>query len=258
MVQDSRIVSPSVAHKHRPGGDGPVVVLGNVGMRYGTGEEVLHDVDMTLTAGSFHYLTGRSGAGKSSLLRLLTLSHRPSRGLISIFGQDTGMLTADEMPAIRRQIGVVFQDFGLLDHLTTFQNVALPLRVARKYDKDQIDRHVRELLTWVGLGKKLDASPATLSGGEKQRAAIARAVIARPKLLLADEPTGNVDAQMGEKLMRLIMEMNRLGTTVLLATHDRTLPLQFPKPVLHLSRGTLEPIANIATLQGAEANSVQQ
>lgn len=247
MVQNPRHHPANTAHQYHTDGKVPMVVLSNVGMRYGTGDEVLHDIDMTLASGSFHYLTGRSGAGKSSLLRLLTLSHRPSRGLISLFGRDSSQLTSPELPAIRRQIGIVFQDLGLLDHLTTCQNVALPLKVARKYDHDQIDRHVRELLTWVGLGKKLDASPATLSGGEKQRAAIARAVIARPKLLLADEPTGNVDTQMGEKLMRLILEMNRQGTTVLLATHDSDLPARFPNPVLHLSGGTLSTASDAGT-----------
>ena len=157
----------------------------NVGMRYGAGPEVLRDLDFTLRPGSFHFLVGPSGAGKSSLLKLLYLGHRPSRGTVSLFGRDVGPLARRELPALRRRIGVVFQDFRLLAHLTVYENVALPLRIAGLRG-ERIRQHVGELLTWVGLGERLDALPATLSGGEKQRAAIARAVIAQPRLLLAD------------------------------------------------------------------------
>jgi cell division transport system ATP-binding protein len=210
----------------------------NVGMRYGTGPEVLHDINFTLEAGSFHFLVGPSGAGKSSLLRIMYLAHRPSRGLISLFDRDIAMLSRAELPAIRRKIGVVFQDFRLLDHLTAFENVVLPLRIAGARD-EQVRDHVRELLHWVGLGDHVDALPATLSGGQKQRVAIARAVITRPRLLLADEPTGNVDAEVGQRLLYLFEELNKIGTTVVIATHNETLVAGFDHPVVRLEHGTL-------------------
>jgi len=194
----------------------------NVGMRYGAGAEVLRDVTFALEAGSFTFLTGPSGAGKTTLLKLMFLGEAPSRGLITLFGRDLATAKRRDFPELRRRVGVVFQDFRLLDHLSAFDNVALPLRItgrdAREYRQD-----VEELLSWVGLGDRLDAKPATLSGGEQQRVAIARAVVARPDLLLADEPTGNVDPDMGQRLIRLFGELNKLGTTVLIATHDRAL-----------------------------------
>ncbi|HTQ13012.1 MAG TPA: cell division ATP-binding protein FtsE [Rhizomicrobium sp.] len=194
----------------------------NVGMRYGPGPEVLRDVTFRLDAGSFTFLTGPSGAGKTTLLKLMYLAEPPSRGLITLFGEELASLRRKAFPALRRRIGVVFQDFRLLAHLSAFDNVALPLRLAGGR-ADDYDRDVEELLTWVGLGDRMHAKPATLSGGEQQRVAIARAVVARPDLLLADEPTGNVDADIGERLIRLFGELNRLGTTVLIATHDRSL-----------------------------------
>ncbi|HEX3673668.1 MAG TPA: cell division ATP-binding protein FtsE [Rhizomicrobium sp.] len=200
----------------------------NVGMRYGPGPEVLRDVTFRLEAGSFTFLTGPSGAGKTTLLKLMYLAEPPSRGLINLFGEDLATLKRKGFPALRRRIGVVFQDFRLLAHLSAFDNVALPLRLAGGRP-DEYERDVVELLTWVGLGERLHAKPATLSGGEQQRVAIARAVVARPDLLLADEPTGNVDPDMGERLIRLIGELNRLGTTVMIATHDRALIQAVPK-----------------------------
>jgi cell division transport system ATP-binding protein len=194
----------------------------NVGMRYGPGPEVLRDVTFRLDAGSFTFLTGPSGAGKTTLLKLMYLAEPPSRGLISLFGEELATLKRKSFPALRRRIGVVFQDFRLLDHLSAFDNVALPLRLAGGRP-DDYERDVEELLSWVGLGERMQAKPATLSGGEQQRVAIARAVVGRPDLLLADEPTGNVDADIGERLIRLFGELNRLGTTVLIATHDRSL-----------------------------------
>ena len=194
----------------------------NVGMRFGAGSEVLRDVTFLLEAGSFTFLTGASGAGKTTLLKLMFLAEPPTRGLITLFGCDLATTRRSAYPALRRRIGVVFQDFRLLDHLSAFDNVALPLRLAGRrpahYAQD-----VEELLGWVGLGEKLNAKPPTLSGGEQQRVAIARAVVARPDLLLADEPTGNVDADIAQRLIRLFAELNRLGTTVLIATHDRSL-----------------------------------
>jgi cell division transport system ATP-binding protein len=217
---------------------GPVVRFADVGMRYGRAPEVLKDVSFTLRPGSLTLLTGASGAGKTSLLKLIHLAHRPSRGLITLFDEDIATLAREHMPAVRRRLGVVFQEFRLLDHLSALDNAALPLRLQgvkpRAYRDD-----VAELLTWVGLGHRLHAYPATLSGGEKQRLAIARAVVGKPDLLLADEPTGNVDPEMGERLLRLFLELNRLGTTVLIATHDAALVRGAQAPVLHLSEGRL-------------------
>jgi len=194
----------------------------NVGMRYGAGPEILRDVTFRLDAGSFTLLTGASGAGKSTLLRLMYLAEPPTRGLITLFGHDLATTKRRAFPALRRRMGVVFQYFRLLGHLSAFDNVALPLRLAGR-SSDNYAHDVEELLGWVGLGEKLHARPPTLSGGEQQRVAIARAVIARPDLLLADEPTGNVDPDIAQRLVRLFAELNRLGTTVLIATHDRSL-----------------------------------
>ena len=218
----------------------PLVRFERVGMRYGIGPEVLRDVSFALPEGSFHFLTGSSGAGKSSLLRLLYLSARPSRGLITLFGRDLATARRRDLPMLRRRIGVVFQDYRLLDHLSARENVALPLRLAGGVGEEEIQRNVAELLDWVGLGERKDARPPTLSGGEKQRVAIARAVIAGPRLLLADEPTGNLDEEMALKLMRLFAELNRHGTTVLVATHDRALIRRFDYPVLRLHGGVLD------------------
>ena len=198
----------------------------NVGLRYGMGPEVLQDLNFTITPGSFQFLTGPSDAGKTTLMRLLLLSLRPTRGFISIFGQDSSTLDKDAITSIRRRIGVVFQDFRLLDHLTTYENVALPLRVQNKPEGEYRDEVV-ELLRWVGLGDRMHVYPEVLSGGEKQRAAIARALIVRPELLLADEPTGNVDPTMARRIVRLFVELQRSGTSVVVATHDLGLMDQF-------------------------------
>ena len=210
----------------------------NVGLRYGNGPEVLKDINLEMEPGSFQFLTGPSGAGKTSLLRLLFLARKPTRGLISMFNRDVVTLTRKELPDIRRKIGVVFQEFRLLNHLTTFENVALPLRVAGMRPGDY-QNDVTELLKWVGLADHANAYPPVLSGGEKQRTAIARAVIGRPDLLLADEPTGNVDPALGVRLLRLFVELNRLGTTVLIATHDSNLISQINAPILKLERGQM-------------------
>ena len=210
----------------------------NVGMRYGFGPEVLRDISFDLAPGSFHFLTGPSGAGKSSLLKLLYLAHPPSRGRVIMFGNDVAAASRRALPALRRRVGVVFQDFRLLDHLTARENVALPLRIAGARPAGT-DRHVAEMLAWVGLAKRLDARPPSLSGGEQQRVAIARAVIANPELLLADEPTGSVDPVMGQRLMHLFIELNKLGTTVVFATHDERLLASVRLPVLRLRDGEL-------------------
>ena len=210
----------------------------NVGLRYGLGPEVLRDLSFHIEPNSFQFLTGPSGAGKTSLLRLLFLSLKPTRGLISIFGNDVVTLSKDELSVLRRRIGIVFQDFRLLDHMTTYENVALPFRVAGK-DEESYRGEVMELLHWVGLGERVTALPPVLSGGEKQRAAIARAVIARPQLLLADEPTGNVDPSLAQRLLRLFIELNKSGTTVVIATHDIGLMDQYDARRLVLHDGRL-------------------
>jgi cell division transport system ATP-binding protein len=191
-------------------------------MRYGLGPEVLRDVTVDIAPGSFHFLTGPSGAGKSSFLKLLYMAHRPSRGLINLFGTDITTARRAVLPDVRRRIGVVFQDYRLIDHLSVYDNVALPLAIAGEREVDYAN-NVRELLSWVGLGERLTYKPRMLSGGEQQRVAIARAVVGRPDLLVADEPTGNVDPDMAIRLLRLFVELNRAGTSVVLATHDRGL-----------------------------------
>lgn len=210
----------------------------NVGLRYGTGPEVLRDVSFTLPPGSFHFMTGASGAGKSSLLKLMYLALRPSRGLITLFGRDMARLTRADLPELRRQIGVVFQDFALLDHLSALDNVALPLRMSGAAETEVME-HCTEILRWVGLGNHLDSLPSTLSGGQQQRVAIARSVINRPRLLLADEPTGNVDDGIGMRLLYLFEEMHKLGATVVIATHNEALIRRFDHPRLHLENGRL-------------------
>ncbi|HEY8594451.1 MAG TPA: cell division ATP-binding protein FtsE [Devosiaceae bacterium] len=211
----------------------------NVALRYGEGPEILKDLSFRIEPGSFHFLTGPSGAGKTSLLRLLLLSLKPTRGRITMFGQDVTRLDQDRLLELRRHIGIVFQEFRLLDHLTTFENVALPLRVLGQ-PESAYRANVEELLTWVGLGTRMDAHPLVLSGGEKQRAAIARAVISRPDILLADEPTGNVDPALSERLLHLFAELNRMGTTIIIATHELHLLQKFRFPRMSLEHGELK------------------
>ena len=215
-----------------------VVQLDNVGLRYGRGPEILQDVSLSLPVGSFHFLTGASGAGKSSLLRLMYLAHRPSRGRVVMFGRDIARMRRYQLPALRRRIGVVFQEFHLMDHLSTLDNVALPLRVSGASERD-VQKFVPDLLQWVGLAQQIDARPPTLSGGQKQRVAIASAVIGRPDLLLADEPTGSVDDAIAVRLMHLFEELNKLGTAIILATHNEALVARFSHPRLHLEDGHL-------------------
>ena len=210
----------------------------NVGLRYGLGSEVLRDLTFRIEPHSFQFLTGPSGAGKTSLLRLLLLSLKPTRGLITLFDQDVATLSKDALAALRRRIGIVFQDFRLLDHLTTYENVALPLRVQGQRESSY-RQQVTELLQWVGLGERIWALPPVLSGGEKQRAAIARAVIARPHVLLADEPTGNVDPNLAQRLLRLFVELHKSGTSVVIATHDIALMDQYDARQLVLHEGRM-------------------
>ena len=219
--------------------DGEIVQFDNVGLRFGADREVLSDISFTLYPGSFYFLTGASGAGKTSLLKLLYLAQRPSRGVIRMFGTDAITVPRKQLPNLRRRLGVVFQDFRLVSHLSAFDNVALPLRIAGASERE-LEQPVRDMLDWVGLADRIDAPPATLSGGEQQRVAIARAVITRPAILLADEPTGNVDPDMAMKLLRLFEALNRRGTTVLVATHDLHLLQKVPDSmIMRLDKGRL-------------------
>lgn len=231
-----------------------IIGMQNVGIRYGQGAEVLSDINLLLQRGSFHFLTGKSGAGKTSLLSMMYLSQKASRGIVKIFGRNVSYADRDSLALLRRRIGVVFQDFRLLDHLSAFDNVALPLRVCGM-DEREVRKRVTELLQWVELSKKIKEPASTLSGGEKQRVAIARAVINRPEILLADEPTGNVDSDIATKLMKLFVELNRLGTTVVIATHSEKLITDFPYPRLHLENGGLKIYRPIKDKQNGVKNN---
>ena len=208
----------------------------NVGLRYGIGPEILRNVSFHIEPQSFYFISGPSGAGKSSLLNLMFLSMRPTRGLVTCFGKDMSTLNRNELAQMRRKIGVVFQDFRLLDHLTIYENVSLPLRV-RGFPEHTYRQDVIELMQWVDLGDHMHVYPNVLSGGEKQRTAIARAVIGQPDLLLADEPTGNVDPELAARLLRLFVELNKMGTSIVIATHDHELMNQFRAPRLMLDDG---------------------
>jgi cell division transport system ATP-binding protein len=223
-----------------------MVRFDQVGLRYvhagQAGPDVLRDLSFVIPEGGFRWLLGPSGAGKTSLLRLLYLAVRPTSGHVhilgSILGSDSSAADRRALPRLRRRIGVVFQDFRLMPHLSAFDNVALPLRLAGR-PEGQIRADVHEMLRWVGLIDKVGARPPQLSGGEQQRVAIARAVIGRPSLLLADEPTGNLDDAQAERLMQLLQEMNRIGTTVVVATHNDALVARHVARALRLDRGRL-------------------
>lgn len=210
----------------------------HVGFRYGIGPEILSDINFILEPGSFHFLSGPSGSGKTSLLNLLFLGRKPTRGLISMFDHNINDLERQKLAGLRRRIGVVFQDFRLLPHLSAFDNVALPLRILGRPERE-VRNNVNELLEWVGLGDYKNALPQTLSGGQQQRVAIARAVIGRPKLLLADEPTGNLDDEIGFRLMNLFEQLNRMGTTIVIATHSQHIMDKFSHPRMVLGGGGL-------------------
>jgi cell division transport system ATP-binding protein len=217
-----------------------VIELQSVAMRYG-GRELFSDVSLTLAAGTFHFLTGPSGAGKTSFLKLCYAELMASAGQLLVFGQEARTMQRDDVARMRRRIGVVHQDCQFLDHLTLAQNVALPLTVAgRAVNSDEL----RELLSWVGLSAQAEALPAQLSGGERQRAALARAVIQSPEFILADEPTGNLDWEMSLRLLALLVELNKMGKSVLIATHDlnliRTAKAQVPARVLRIQNQRLQ------------------
>ncbi|MEK6746547.1 MAG: ATP-binding cassette domain-containing protein [Pseudomonadota bacterium] len=227
-----------------------MITLEHIAMEYTVGQPILKDVSFTLERGSFHFLTGASGAGKSTLLSLLSLQGRATQGKFHMFGENVINLKREELPRLRRRIGIVLQDYRLLDHLTVLENVSLPLKVAGESD-EQVVTKAMELLDWVGLSEHHNAKPATLSGGQKQRTAIARAVITKPDILLADEPTGNLDNNLAHRFMYLFEALNQTGTTVLVATHDESLISLFNYPTLRLKNGTLtKQISSLADLSG--------
>jgi cell division transport system ATP-binding protein len=200
--------------------------------------DVITEMSFDIPEGGFRWLTGPSGAGKTSVLKLMYLAEQPSQGRIELLGTNAARVSRREAAMLRRRIGVVYQDFRLLGHLSAYDNVALPMRLARK-SEGQVRADVTELMRWVGLSAKLESRPAELSGGEQQRIAIARAVVGRPKLLLADEPTGNLDEEQAERLMLLITGLNNLGTTVVVATHNLGLVARYPAPRLEIEGGKL-------------------
>lgn len=215
-----------------------MINLSHIGLRYDSGPEVLSDITLHLEKGSFHYLGGASGSGKTSLIRLMSVAGLPTRGDIHVFGRDVSRCTRAQRAALRQKIGVIFQDFRLLPHLSVYDNIALPLRLRNLSDR-KIKSAVDDMATWIGLGDYLKVKPNYLSGGQQQRVAIARAVITKPDVLLADEPTGNLDDEMGEKIMVLFEELNKGGTAVVVATHSMTLLRDFPHPVMTLKHGSL-------------------
>jgi cell division transport system ATP-binding protein len=215
-----------------------MIRLENVALRYGEGPEVLRNLNLTLQRGEFLFVTGPSGAGKTSLLRMLALLHMPAAGRLIVFNEDVAQLSRDRLAAVRRRIGVVFQDVRLLDHLSTFDNVALPLRIVGG-QSEQIGSVVSEMLGWLGLSEVVHANPSALSMGQRQLVGVARAVITRPNLLLADEPTSNMDGKLARRLMHLFTQLRKLGTTVLLSTHSEDLIERYPRPILHLAEGRL-------------------
>ena len=214
----------------------PIINLQNVSVGY-DGRDVLHDVYLSLLPGSFTFITGKSGTGKTTLLSMLYLIKKPSKGVLNVFGKNINFSNRENLAYLRQKIGVVFQDFRLLEHMTVYDNIALPLRV-RGMNEKEIHKRVVELLKWIELHKSIYKICNTLSGGEKQRVAIARAVINRPEILFADEPTGSIDAEIAEKLMRLFIELNKVGTTVIIATHNEQLTSQYNYQRIDLSNGT--------------------
>ncbi len=214
--------------------DNTVISFANVAAAYDEGREILSDVSFNISAGAFYFLSGASGAGKTTLLRLIYQLHKPSRGQVKLFGRATLDMTRDDITALRQKMAIVFQEYSLLSHLTVFDNVALPLRV-RSVPEAKIKKLVAKVLDWVGLGKYADANPKSLSGGQQQRVSVARAIIVQPAILLADEPTGNLDDENASRLMELFIQMNKMfGTTIILATHSQKLMETYKFPIIHV------------------------
>ncbi len=218
--------------------DSPVVSFEKVMVHYKDGAPILSDISLSFKKKSFSFITGASGAGKTTFMRLLYAGIKPSSGKLTVFGKDISSISGDELCRLRQKIGVVFQDFNLLNYLTVLENVALPLKVIGEPIDSRLVQ-AKEILDWVGLGNCFNAYPDTLSGGQKQRIAIARAVITRPEILLADEPTGNVDDQIANKLMNLFSGMYKMGTCVIIATHSRRFVESFNYGELHIENGKI-------------------
>ncbi len=217
-----------------------MINLSHIGLRYDGGPEILTDISLSLAAGSFHYLTGASGSGKTSLMKLLSISMLPTRGDIDFFDKDVTQLSKSDRAKLRQNIGMIFQDFRLLNHLSLYDNIALPLRLAN-ISESKIKKAVHDMAEWIELKDYMKSKPPFLSGGQQQRVAIARAVITKPKILIADEPTGSLDDIMGDKIMSLFEELNKSGTAIMVATHDKSLMQRFDHPVLKLRAGHLIP-----------------
>ena len=214
--------------------DNTIISFANVGARYGDEEDVLTNVSFNIGAGSFYFLSGASGAGKTTLLRLMYQLHRPCRGVIKVFGKQTNDMSHDDITALRHKMAIVFQEYSLLSHISVFDNVALPLRV-RGVDESKVKKLVTKTLEWVGLAKFADSYPLSLSGGQQQRVSVARAIIVQPAIMLADEPTGNLDDENASRLMELFIQMNKMfGTTIILATHNSGLMQKYKFPVMHV------------------------
>ena len=214
--------------------DNTVISFANVGARYDTPTDILTDVSFNIGAGAFYFLSGASGAGKTTLLRLIYQLHKPCRGIIKLFGRPTNGMTRDEITALRHKMAIVFQEYSLLSHISVFDNIALPLRV-RGVDEAKVKKLVSKTLEWVGLSKYANANPKSLSGGQQQRVSVARAIIVQPAIMLADEPTGNLDDENAARLMELFIQMNKtFGTTIILATHNKKLMDSYKFPVMHV------------------------
>ncbi len=214
--------------------DNTIISFANVGARYDDDEDVLTDVSFNIGAGAFYFLSGASGAGKTTLLRLIYQLHKPCRGTVKIFGKQTAGMSHDDITAMRHKMAIVFQEYSLLSHISVFDNVALPLRV-RGVDESKVKKLVTKTLEWVGLAKFANANPLTLSGGQQQRVSVARAIIVQPAIMLADEPTGNLDDENASRLMELFIQMNKMfGTTIILATHNSGLMEKYKFPVMHV------------------------
>ncbi len=210
------------------------ISFANVSANYDNGADVLSDVSFNISNGSFYFLTGASGAGKTTLLRLIYQLHKPSRGQIKLFNKDCEKLSRDDISKLRHKMAIVFQEYSLISHMTVFDNIALPLRV-RGMSNDKIKKLVTKTLEWVGLGKYADSYPVELSGGQQQRVSVARAIIIQPAILLADEPTGNLDDENASRLMELFIQMNKIfGTTIILATHNKKLLENYKFPIISI------------------------
>lgn len=235
--------------------DNTAISFANVGAKYDTGREVLSDVSFNIRNGAFYFLSGASGAGKTTLLRLIYQLHKPSRGQIKLFGRPTGDMSRDEITNLRHKMAIVFQEYSLLSHLTVFDNIALPLRV-RGIPDAKIKKLVAKVLEWVGLAKYADANPKSLSGGQQQRVSVARAIIIQPAILLADEPTGNLDDENASRLMELFIQMNKMfGTTIILATHSKKLMDTYKFPQMHVENHKLTFVGKTNTSDKASATA---